>query len=198
MTELFRNAYLGWANYKGSGKMAALLLVVLLWWWFAGKEKTQRALMLYTSAAAVCCILPVTAVLPMLYQTKFYDYEWIWSMVPVTAVTAYGLTLFLAGHWKQAGGNWRKGLPVTLLLLLTALLCGSLGGDAQARAERNTQREEALEVVAMLSDRWPEEEICLLAPQRILEYAREADGSIKLAYGRNLWDKSLNAYAYDT
>ena len=143
MTELFRNAGLGWAGYKGSGKMAALLLAALLFWWLAEKEKKQRTLLLYTSVAVVCCILPVTAALLMLYQTKFYDYEWIWSMVPVTAATAYGFTLFLAGHWKEAKGNWRRGLPVTLLLLLAVLLCGSLGGDAESRAQTNAEKEEA-------------------------------------------------------
>ncbi len=198
MTELLQNASLRWVGYKGSGKIVALLLAVLLFWWFAEKEKKQRALLLYTTAATVCCIVPVTAAFLMLYQTKFYDYEWIWSMVPVTAVTAYGLTLFLAGHWKEAQGNWRRGLPVTLLLLMAMLFCGDLGGDMEARAETNAEKDEAYEVVGMLSERWSREDICLLAPQRILEYAREADGRLRLAYGRNMWDPWLNAYAYDT
>lgn len=198
MTELLQNASLRWVGYKGSGKIVALLLAVLLFWWFAEKEKKQRALLFYTTAAAACCIVPVTAAFLMLYQTKFYDYEWIWSMVPVTAVTAYGLTLFLAGHWKEAQGNWRRGLPVTLLLLMAMLFCGDLGGDMEARAETNAEKDEAYEVVGMLSERWSREDICLLAPQRILEYAREADGRLRLAYGRNMWDPWLNAYAYDT
>ncbi len=198
MTELLQNASLRWVGYKGSGKIVALLLAVLLFWWFAEKEKKQRALLFYTTAATVCCIVPVTAAFLMLYQTKFYDYEWIWSMVPVTAVTAYGLTLFLAGHWKEAQGNWRRGLPVTLLLLMAMLFCGDLGGDMEARAETNAEKDEAYEVVGMLSERWSREDICLLAPQRILEYAREADGRLRLAYGRNMWDPWLNAYAYDT
>ncbi|WP_251207515.1 hypothetical protein [Acetatifactor aquisgranensis] len=198
MTELLQNASLRWVGYKGSGKIVALLLAVLLFWWFAEKEKKQRALLLYTTVAAACCIVPVTAAFLMLYQTKFYDYEWIWSMVPVTAVTAYGLTLFLAGHWKEAQGNWRRGLPVTLLLLMAMLFCGDLGGDMEARAETNAEKDEAYEVVGMLSERWSREDICLLAPQRILEYAREADGRLRLAYGRNMWDPWLNAYAYDT
>ena len=198
MTELLQNASLRWNSYKGSGKIVALLLTVLLFWWFAEKEKKQRVLLFYTTVAAVCCMLPATAAFLMLYQTKFYDYEWIWSMVPVTAVTAYGLTLFLAGHWKESQGNWRRSLPVTLLLLMAILLCGNLGGDMEARADTNAKKEEAYAVVGMLSETWPQEDICLLAPQRILEYAREADGRLRLAYGRNMWDPWLNAYAYDT
>lgn len=198
MTELLRNAASGWANYKGSGKMAALLLAALAYLWFTGRGKGQKALLLYASLAAACCVLPVTAAVLMAYQTKFYDYEWIWSMVPLTAVTAYGAALFLAQQWKKDAGGWRRGLPVTLLLLLALGLCGNLGGDAGARAERRAEREEACAVAGMLAERYPGEDICLLAPQAILEYAREADGRLRLAYGRNMWDISLNGYAYDT
>ena len=81
---------------------------------------------------------------------------------------------------------------MTLLLLLALGLCGNLGGDAGARAGRRAEREEAYAVAGMLAERYPGEDICLLAPQAILEYAREADGRLRLAYGRNMWDISLH------
>lgn len=199
MTELLKNAGMGWATYKGSGKMAALLLIALLFLWFYGKEQKQRIFLVYSTVMTVCCILPVTAVLLMLYQTKFYDYEWIWSVVPVTAMTAYGFAIFLAGQWKEReNGGWKKALPVTLLSLLAILLSGNLGGDVEERERSKAEKSEAYAVAQMLSENWPEADICLLAPQKILEYIREANGNIRLAYGRNLWDSSLNAYAYDT
>lgn len=199
MMELLQNAGTGWADYKGGGKLAALLLAALLYLWFTGKEKGQRVLVVYTTVAAVCCIVPVTAVGLMLYQTKFYDYEWIWSAVPLTAVTAYGLVLFLEEQWKKTdSGSWRRALPVTALLFLTILFCGNLGGDAQERAQRNAEKKEAVAVAGMLLETYPDADICLLAPRKILEYARETDGRIRLAYGRNMWEPSLNAYAYDT
>ena len=199
MTELLRNASLGWADYKGSGKLAILLLAALMYLWFAGKWRKQKALVLYTTVAAVCCILPATAALLMLYQTKFYDYQWIWGIVPLTAVTAYGATLFLDQQWRDAdGGGWRKALPVTLLLLLAVLLCGNLGGNGEERAQKNAEKAEGEAVVQMIGEAWPGEDICLLAPRKILEYAREVDGRLRLVYGRNIWDPSLNAYAYDT
>lgn len=199
MTELLRNAWTGWSDYKGGGKLAALLLAVLLFLWLTGKVKEQAALLVYTTVVTVCCILPVTAVLLMLYQTRFYDYEWIWSMVPLTAVTAYGITLFLARQW---GGferrNWPRALPVTLLLLAALALCGSLGGDGEARKAGRAEREEAYRTVELLKENCPGENLCLWAPEGIMEYAREADASLRLIYGRNLWDISLDAYAYDT
>lgn len=199
MTELFRNAYMGWADYKGSGKMAGLLLIALVFLWFTGKAKEQRGFLLYAAVSAACCILPVTAVPLMLYQTRFYDYEWIWTIVPLTGAAAYGFAVFLAGQWERGDReSRRRALGATALLVLAMGLCGSLGGDAEGRARENAERKEAYAVAGMLSQRYPGEELCLLAPRNILEYAREADGRIRLVYGRNLWDESLNAYAYDT
>ena len=128
MMELFRNAGMGWADYKSGGKMAAFLLIALLYLWFTGKAKEVRVLAVFASVSAVCCILPLTAVPLMLYQTKFYDYEWIWSLVPLTSVTAYGLTVFLAEQWERKDDGGRpRAVAVTLLLLLALLLGGSLG-----------------------------------------------------------------------
>lgn len=199
MTELLHNAAAGWADYKAGGKLAVLLLASLLYLWFSRKAKEQSTLILYATAATICCILPVTAALLMLYQTKFYGYERIWSLVPMTAVTAYGLVVFLKEQWTGSNGRGRRGaLPVTALVLLAVLLCGNLGGDAGERAEKNAQRKEAAAITGMLLEDDPQADICLLAPAGILEYARETDGRIRLVYGRNMWDPSLNAYAYDS
>ena len=196
MTELLQNAADGWAGYKGDGKLAALLLAALLFLWFTGRAREQRVFLLYTSAAAACCILPVAAVLLMRYQTWFYSYVWIWSLVPLTVATAYGLTLFFAWLWGDSGGSRRRALPVTALLAAAVLFSGDLGRGAEERAKERAEREEARLGLGMLSEQYPGEELCLWAPQRIMEYAREADGRYRLPYGRDLWDASLSFYAY--
>lgn len=189
---------MGWGDYKSGGKLAALLLAVLLFLWFAGKAREQAAFLTYTSVMTVCCILPATAVLFMLYQTKFYDYEWIWSMVPLTAVTAYGCTLFLWWLWTEwEGRGLRRSLPVTLLLVVALFFCGNLGTQAQAREERKVEKEDAYRILEELSEQYPQRELCLWAPREVMEYARETDAGFRLPYGRNMWDASLNAYAYD-
>ena len=199
MTELLRNAWNGWRAYTDPGKLAALLLVSLVFLWIYYKRVPRKEFLIYTTMTEVCSIFPVTPAALMLYQTRFYDYEWIWSIVPLTAVTAYGATLFLEQQWRDAdGGGWRKALPVTLLLLLAVLLCGNLGENGEESAQKNAEKAESETVVQMIGEAWPEEDICLLAPRKILEYAREADGRLRLAYGRNMWDISLNGYAYDT
>lgn len=198
MMQLLQRASLGWTEYTADGKLAAALLAVLLFLWFGRKGKEQAAFLVYATAAAVCCILPVTAILPMLYQTYAYDYVWIWSLVPVTAMTAYGITVFLSEYWKDFDGTqWKRGLPVTLLVLCAVLFCGSLGREVWDRDSAREEREKAYQVMEQISAERGDAGLYLWAPREILEYAREADAECRLLYGRNMWDQALGAYTYD-
>lgn len=198
MAELLKNAWIGWQDYTREGKLVVLLLASLLFLWFGRKHREQKALLYYTSMATACCIVPVSAVVLMLYQTKFYDYEWIWSMVPLTAVTAYGISLFWTEYCgERKAGGWRGRLPLTALLLAAVLLCGNFSGQIWKDGEGREEKQQAGIVLDMLSAHCPESNICLWAPREIMEYARETDASLRLPYGRNMWDYALNAYSYD-
>lgn len=195
MAELLRNAWLGWQNYIDCGKQAALLLAVLLFLCFTGKWKRQGGLVLYTAVMTVCCVVPATAVLLMLYQTRFYDYEWIWSTVPVTAVTAYGISVFLTEYWTDFKGSRLRAVPVTALVLAAIVLSGGLG--VRGENPQREERERAYALLEQVSETCAGGELCLWGPREIMEYAREIRGGITLPYGRNMWDISLDAYAYD-
>lgn len=205
MAELFRKAWqLGWLRFTNSGKLAVVVLASLLFLWLSGKWKRQKVLFSYSALMSLFCIVPVTAMVLMLYQTRFYDYEWIWSLVPMTIVSAWGITELLEETWGgfslSAGrkrSRWKKGLPVTLLLLAILALCGGLGKNVIDRNAELARRQQASEVVAKVLE-GQSGDICLWAPREILEYARAQLGSLRLLYGRNMWDQSLNAYAYDT
>lgn len=198
MTELQNNAWLGWQNFTDAGKLAALLAASLIFLLMTYKKVTQKTLVLYTTAAAVCCVVPVTAAVLMLYQTKFYDYQWIWSLVPMTAVIAYGGVSFLSECWPGFRiSEWKKGVPVLALLLAILLFCSGMGKTDVDGNNSEAERKAAEKVLTQIRTEMQEEEICLWAPKAILEYARETDASIKLLYGRNMWDQWLNAYAYD-
>ena len=205
MGELIRNAWLGWLNYTDKGKAAALFLAVLLFLWL-GKYREYKRLLLYTTCMAVLCIFPPTAAILMLYQTRFYDYQWIWSMVPVTLMIAWGGVIFLTGIWE----NYRKkGIfrpaCMTFFVLALLLLCGNMGNQ-EWQSERTWQQpqiERALEAVLRgenlggTEGNGDSQDICLLAPREIVEAARAYSGEIGLFYGRNMWDAALNAYSYD-
>ena len=198
MAELMHDAWLGWIRYIQDGKMAALFLAALLFLQMRPKKAVKDSFVLYAAVMAVCCMAPFTAALLMLYQTRFYGYEWIWSLVPLTAVTAYGLAEFLTEYWKDFKGSlWKKGLPAALLLLGVLLLSGGLGKTVWNRREEAQERDQAQMLLKELREQAGDGQICLWAPETVMEYAREFDGGICLVYGRNMWELSLNAYTYD-
>lgn len=198
MTELLKNAWLGWQQFITGGKLAAILLAALLYLWLGGGWKKRKGLFSYTALMTLLCILPVTAMILMLYQTRFYDYEWIWSLVPMTIVAAWGITEFLDGQWKEFSlSQWKRGLPVTALTLAVLALCSGLGQTGPDWTEEQAKRrmaDEAIDLVLELQG----DDICLWAPREIMEYAREQTGGPRLLYGRNMWEEALNAYTYDT
>ena len=109
MTELMQNAWLGWRQFTDGGKVAAILLAALLYLYLSGFWKKHGELFLYTAIVTVFSIVPITAVLLMLYQTRFYDYEWIWSLVPMNVAAAWGMTEFLGSQWKELSlSRWRQ------------------------------------------------------------------------------------------
>lgn len=217
MAELLRNAWMGWTRVTGDAKIMALFLVSLLFLWIGYGQEKQRQLFRYAVISALCCIVPVTAVALMLYQTRFYDYEWIWSIVPVTIVTAYAGTKVLAEHWQGFRREaWPRGLPVTAGLLAAAILCGNIGGGGIDRRNERAQRAEAqavLEIVREKAEGIPGTagaksasgaeavqggSVCMWAPRKVMEYVRRLDSGILLPYGRNMWEEALGAYSYDT
>lgn len=198
MLEMIRNAWRGWQGYTGSGKLAALAIVVLLYLWLCSKQKGPgKRLLLYGIVFVILCVCPLTAAFLMYYQTRFYDYQWIWSMVPLTALIAWGGTVFLTGQWKM-GKGWRGVLHNTIVTLASVailLLCGGLGQGSVGAVEAHENRTHSENVLAKVQELCGED-ICLWAPANILEYAR-LDGKMQLLYGRNMWDVALNAYSYD-
>lgn len=197
MTELVKNAWMGWLDFTTGGKLAALFLAALVYLWLAGKWKEHRTLFFYTLSIALCCILPVTAAVLMLYQTRFYNYVWLWSLVPMTAVTAWAAVEVICRLWEKlyAARRTRWFTATALLLALLALCSGTVKNVFDPAGEQR-ERRQAQEMLTEMAE-FKDGEMCLWAPQEILAYAREFDGSIRLLYGRNMWDASLGAYTYD-
>lgn len=198
MTELLGNAWQGWIYFNSAGKLAAALLISLVLLWVYSKRVPQKTFLIYTSVAAAVCIIPLTAAVLMVYQTKFYDYEWVWSIVPLNAMIAMALTMFLTEFLHGISKGDRKTETAVLLLVLTGLLfCSDMGVKTWNGAAERSERQEAARVLAVVKERMAESHIVLWAPEEIMGYARQADASVELVYGRNMWDEALNAYAYD-
>lgn len=116
----------------------------------------------------------------------------------MTAVIAYGGVSFLSECWPGFRiSEWKKGVPVLALLLAILFFCSGMGKTDVDKNNSEAERRAAEKVLMQIRTEMQEKEICLWAPKAILEYARETDASIKLLYGRNMWDEWLNAYTYD-
>lgn len=199
MTELLKNAWLGWRDMTTPGKLAGVWLVALCYLLYHRKKLRQTSLLLYAAVSTAAVILPVTAVLLMLYQTRFYDYEWIWSAVPATAMTAFAATVFVTEDLKERLKESRTGQAAVLLLLLGMLfLAGGAGSSKPTKEPAGLSGAEVSKMLTTIHEKLPDTTVRLWAPSEILTHVREYDGSILLLYGRNMWDAHLNAYSYDT
>ena len=205
MMELLKNALYGWFHFVEQGKLPAVLILLLVLLWLWDYHPRQKHLFIYTALMTGICIFPVTAVGLMLYQTKFYDYQWIWTAVPMTIMIAYGgcllLPVFLGRYSKKKG---TKGLLLAAVLVIF-LFCGGtsfMGGfDFVGKSDYEDTKAVLSRVVTYGGS---DSTICLWAPKQIMEQARvagvskdEAGMNVTLLYGRNMWEKALDAYSYD-
>lgn len=198
MRELLRSAGQGWQTFNDDGKLAAILLISLTVLWVYYKAVREKRFLVYTTAVTLLCILPVTGAALMLYQTWFYDYRWIWSIVPMTAMIGFAVTLFLTEFLQELTGKSRKKqILATVMMLIVLCFCGGMGAKP-FESFGSRERQQAEEILTELKDKMQEEQICLWAPREVMEYARAYDGEIQLLYGRNMWDPALNAYSYES
>lgn len=198
MAEQFRNAWQSWRLFSYNGKLAAALLVSLLFLWVYYKRVKQKDFLIYTTVVTLLCILPFTAVLLERYQTFVYDYKWIWSLVPVTAMVGFAATLFTAEFLQElTGGNRKRQIAAVVLLAAALVFCSGMGRKPWEGYGGQAERRRAETLLAEIQKRSQETQICLWAPRNVLEYARAYDADIRLLYGRDMWEAELNAYCYD-
>ena len=218
MQVLIKNAVDGWYRYTSQGKYAVLFLGSLVVLWAlqvavntagGGKEvnsfresgtlKRRTHLLIFASVMAGLAIFPLTAAVFMKYQTSFFDYEWIWSSVPVTLIIAWGITeIYLKCYRERWRGKKGTAAAFAGILLAIVFLCGNMGQGVKNRLLTESGEQKAAVIMDKLGENGNTQNISLWAPADILQYAREIDGNIKLLYGRNMWEKALNAYSFDT
>lgn len=199
MKELLQSALYGPGSYFQSNHMIALVLGILLYFFVAGKalKAREKRLLMVTAVLLFLVLFPGSAVMLMLYQTRFYGYHWIWSLVPVTLCIAWGGTQVLweltEPQRRDGKASWRLAAGIAVLLVLL-LLTGNLGNLRSAGKEQEPARQ-----VAVYLEEVPEiREVLLWAPRPVLEAVRRHTGGIRLLYGRNMWEPEAAAYAYDT
>ena len=188
-------AYSGVIRYLNENHFVAILIAVLLFIWIGNQkaiDKKQNRLLVYTLVVTVVLLCPITAIPVMIYQTPFYDYEWAWSMVPVTAVIAYGIVLL----WCQGKSKAGKYILLTILLI-GCFLCGNLGQIQRLTIEEKEDRYNSREVVQALTEMKLTEDFVVWAPKEVMQEIRRLDGTISLVYGRDMWEEKAGAFDYE-
>ncbi len=193
LVNYWNGALQGVERYFGENKLIVLLIVLFLASIFgAQKMATKRAgrLLSYTLIMVGLLVCPFSAMCILVYQTGYYDYEWAWSLVPVTAVIAYGSTLFVEKCRERV-----KFFGSVFLVASVFFLCGNQG-TIQTLSQAEVEAASDIHSILQCLEQEPGEKV-IWAPKAIMQQARRKDGSILLVYGRDMWDAKAGAYDYE-
>ncbi len=189
------SALQGADRYFEANKLVVLLFALLLAWWLADKKPKEhmgRQMLIYTLVMSLLLLFPVTAMFVMIYQTAYFDYEWAWCMVPLTAVIAYGGVCLLE-NIKHKGKLFLGILAIAGVLCI----CGNQGTILTVDSEEASAQEDTTELLQELYHFGMAKERILWAPKNIMEQVRRQDGRILLIYGRDMWDVKAGSYDYE-
>lgn len=203
MKELLQNALYGPGSYFQSNHTAVLAGGVLLYFFVSGAKVSAREkrLLGLTAVMLVLVLFPVSAAALMLYQTGFYSYPWIWSLVPVTLCIAWGSVKLLWELTAQKRRDGKEGLRLAAgvaVLLALLVLTGNLGNLRGVSEEEKSRQSAARQVADYMEEILQAKETMLWAPRTVLEAVRMQSGEIRVLYGRDMWEPAAAAYAYDT
>lgn len=178
-------------------KMVVLFLAVLLVLWIDSRhtlcEKENR-LLVYSAGMTFVLLCPITAVLVLVYQSAFYDYEWAWNMVPLATVIAYGGVIM---YDKVANRALRKKIFWWLGVVVLLFFCGNQGQIKTVATQEAKTRADAQEIAEILAEPMGDGRVILWAPKDIMQEVRRVSGEILLVYGKDMWDLKSGAFDYE-
>ena len=148
--------------------------------------KNTRPFLFYVIVVMVLILIPVTAAFLLMYQTRFYDYGWVWSFVPLTAVLAWGIVTIM---WEELppicvrGQNDRRATGkyrIAVVAVAVLWLCGNQGQMQRLSEETKEQQAVAEAVLQYLEDQDEAAQNVVWGPKIIMQYLRSHSGEIVL------------------
>ena len=210
LMEYWNLAVSGFAEFITEYKYLALIIGFMLYGYAFReryKSRMQRGFWLYGTAMIILLMFPVTGMFFLIYQTRFYDYGWVWGIVPLTAVLAVGIVELVLEQLRPEaviGGARLKEkwvLPARACALLAALgllfMLGNQGRQQQVSEEERQTRRSSGEILQYLEEQALLQDRVLWAPKDIMQYMRSHNGEVILFYGRDMWDAKAGAYDYE-
>ncbi len=177
-------------DYWGSFIFPAIFVISLVTILIIEKEKIKRyAFLWYVMIALVFIYNPLTLFLSrkLLEETTFSQYYLrYFSIIPVFAVIAFGLTLILT---KLSG--WKK--PVAFICVLLAIgACGKLiySEDWYTKSENRMKVPQDVVTISDLFAGYEGDYIRIMAPKAIAVYLRQIDSRFSMPYSRDIPDET--------
>ena len=173
--------------------------------WKQFRKTKQGIFLIFSCCMGLVIIFPLTGAVLQIYQTRFYDYPWIWSCVPFTAVIAWGIVTFLfdkvSGQKEDGTSSKKKQIIKSGVGLFAAVailyMCGNQGllqktDEATLKDERS-----AAEILVYLEENDFIDDHVIWGKASLMQYMRSHNGQIMLFYGRDMWEAKAGAYDYE-
>lgn len=195
-------SWYGLKAFMAEYKYLALVIGVLLYAAGHGDmQKRDNAGSFWRYAAVVCVLLmiPLTGAVFAIYQTNFYDYQWVWSFMPLTAVLAWGSVTIIFEEIRAA--EEKKLLLTRFAGVLAAaavlFVCGNQGKLVEVSEKEMQAQRAAEQILQYMEEEDLLQESVIWAPKDIMQYLRSHSGDAVLLYGRDMWDAKAGAYDYE-
>ena len=211
LREYWNGAVSGFSDFIADDKYLALIVGIMIYGYVCReryKNREQRVFGLYGAATIILLMFPVTGMFFLIYQTRFYDYGWVWSMVPLTAILAGGIVELVFVQLRpetMIGGEMLREKRIffartcALLAAFAVLfMLGNQGRLQQVSEEEIQTRRISKEILLYMEEQALLEDTILWGPKDIMQYMRSHNGEVRLFYGRDMWDAKAGAYDYET
>lgn len=183
-------------NYGGSSMMTLLVMAAMLYLWIAEEKADVKILFVYVCAAVTALFFfpPFAYVVIHYFLDGQVYYRLLW-LIPMGTIVSYGLVRLLSGIETK-----RKRVVIGVVCALFIMQSGSLiyQNDMVTRAENLYHLPQSvLHVADVLHVEGTN--VRAVVPSEMLQFIRQYDASIELAYGREvLVEGWSNNPLYDT
>lgn len=160
---------------------------------------------------SVLLICPLSALVIGKLQTVFYDYSLLWLAIPIIPMSAFFLTLIFDYFSKL---ERKAKIAAFILSIASLLLCGSLGisksgatwfgnnyrgsiNPLTTHFESYQDANPLLKRLSEISSSSYNDQLLVLAPASVTEYAHYYCSNIHTLYGKDMWDGAVTVYTYE-
>lgn len=159
----------------------------------------KTGIVIYCIVASLMLMIPFTAMILRKFQTVFFQYEYLWALVPVVPVTAY----LLVELYVSNIGKIKKATLIACSLFIAAILL--ISGNRKTDDDRidldyslqNYEKSVAvMEYLSNEADARGNNGFTILAPAELTEYIHIYCSNVKTLYGKDMWAGELAPYNY--